>query len=42
MKFIADLHIHSHYSIATSKLLTPEHLDYWAQMKGIDVVGSGI
>ena len=41
MKFIADLHIHSHYSIATSKLLIPEYLDYWARLKGITVVGTG-
>ncbi|MEW6042432.1 MAG: DNA helicase UvrD, partial [Elusimicrobiota bacterium] len=41
MKFISDLHIHSHYSRATSKNLTPEYLDYWAQLKGIDVVGTG-
>ncbi len=39
--YVADLHIHSHYSRATSKLLTPEHLDYWARIKGIHVVGSG-
>ncbi|MBN2105393.1 UvrD-helicase domain-containing protein [bacterium] len=41
MKFIADFHIHSHYSIATSKQLTPEHLDYWARIKGIKIVGTG-
>ena len=41
MKFIADFHIHSHYSIATSKILVPEYLDYWAQIKGIKVVGTG-
>lgn len=41
MKFIADLHIHSHYSRATSKELTPEHLRYWAKMKGITLVGTG-
>jgi PHP family Zn ribbon phosphoesterase len=41
MKFIADLHIHSHYSIATSKQLVPEYLDYWARRKGITVVGTG-
>ncbi|MCB4791370.1 MAG: endonuclease Q family protein [Elusimicrobia bacterium] len=41
MKFIADLHIHSHYSLATSKNLTPEHLDLWAQLKGIDVIATG-
>jgi uncharacterized protein (TIGR00375 family) len=38
---IADLHIHSHYSRATSKDLTIEHLALWAQRKGIHVVGAG-
>ncbi len=41
MKFIADFHIHSHYSIATSKKLIPEYLDYWARIKGINIVGTG-
>lgn len=41
MKFVGDLHIHSHFSIATSKQLAPEHLDYWARIKGISVVGTG-
>ena len=41
MKFIADLHIHSHYSIATSKNLIPEYLHLWAGLKGIKVVGTG-
>ena len=41
MKFIADLHIHSHFSRATSKTLDPEHLALWAQKKGISVVGTG-
>jgi DNA helicase II / ATP-dependent DNA helicase PcrA len=41
MKFIGDFHIHSHFSRATSKFLTPEHLDYWARLKGISVVGTG-
>ena len=40
-KFIADLHIHSHFSRATSKNLDPEHLALWAQKKGIKVVGTG-
>lgn len=39
--YISDLHIHSHYSMATSKELTPEHLDFWARKKGIDLVGTG-
>ena len=33
--FIADLHIHSHFSRATSRDLTPELLDWWARRKGI-------
>jgi len=41
MKFIADLHIHSHYSRATSRTLNPENLSLWAQKKGITVVGTG-
>ena len=41
MKLIADLHIHSHFSIATSKQLIPEYLDLWARIKGINIVGTG-
>jgi len=41
MKFIGDFHIHSHFSIATSKELQPEYLDYWARKKGIQIVGTG-
>ena len=41
MKFITDLHIHSHYSRATSKALTPEQLDFYGRLKGITVVGTG-
>ncbi len=41
MKFYADLHIHSHFSRATSKDLDLEHLYLWAQLKGIHVVGTG-
>ncbi len=41
MKIVADLHIHSHYSRATSKNLTFEHLFRWAQLKGVHVVGTG-
>lgn len=39
--YIGDLHIHSRYSRATSRELTPEHLDLWARKKGIDIVGTG-
>ncbi len=41
MMYIADLHIHSRYSRATSRDLTPEHLDLWARKKGIHIVGTG-
>ena len=41
MKLIADLHIHSYYSRATSKDLTIPHLAIWAQRKGIHVVATG-
>ncbi|MBX3261835.1 MAG: UvrD-helicase domain-containing protein [Labilithrix sp.] len=41
MKFVADLHIHSYLSRATSKDLTLEQLHRWAQRKGITVVGTG-
>ncbi len=41
MKFIADFHIHSHFSLATSGLLKPEHLDRWGRIKGIRVIGTG-
>ena len=41
MKAIADLHIHSRYSMATSKLGTPEYLDLWARKKGISLIGTG-
>jgi len=41
MKFIADLHVHSKYSIATAKNLDLENLYIAAQKKGITVVGTG-
>lgn len=41
MNFIADLHIHSRFSRATSKQLNPRHLAAWARCKGIDVLGTG-
>lgn len=41
MFYIADLHVHSHYSRATSKNLNLESLYQWARIKGIHVVGTG-
>lgn len=41
IKMIADLHIHSRFSMATSKEGTPENLDFWARKKGISLIGTG-
>ncbi len=41
MRFIADLHIHSKHSRATSREMSPESLWRWAQLKGITVIGTG-
>ncbi len=41
MEFIADLHIHSSYSRATSSRMDLENLYIWAQLKGIAVISTG-
>jgi uncharacterized protein (TIGR00375 family) len=41
MSFIADLHIHSKYSRATSRDMSPEGIWTWAQLKGVSVIGTG-
>ena len=41
MKFIADFHLHSKYSRATSKDMDLENLDKWAKIKGIKILGTG-
>ncbi len=41
MAFLADLHVHSKYSRATSPDLDLEHLALWAYRKGIAVVATG-
>ncbi len=41
MKFIADFHIHSKYSRATSRSMDISSLALWAGHKGIDLLGTG-
>jgi len=40
-ELIVDLHVHSHFSRATSKQCTIEGLYYWGKLKGINVIGTG-
>jgi len=40
MKFIADFHLHSKYSRATSLDMNLENLDKWAKIKGIKILGT--
>ena len=39
--YIADLHIHSRFSRATSRDCDLPHLDWWARRKGIGLLGTG-
>ena len=39
--YIADLHIHSRFSRATSHDCDAPHLDWWARRKGIQLLGTG-
>jgi len=41
MEFVADFHLHSKYSRATSQQMNLESLDKWAKIKGISVLGTG-
>lgn len=41
MKFIADFHLHSKFSRATSPQMDPANLSKWAGIKGIEVLGTG-
>lgn len=41
MVFLADFHIHSKYSYATSKTMDLPALATWGQLKGISVMGTG-
>ncbi len=41
MEIVADLHIHSKYSRATSRDMDVEHIAQWAKLKGITLMGTG-
>jgi len=41
MKVYADLHIHSPFSIATSKRMTPVELENMSRKKGINIIATG-
>ncbi|MGH2627532.1 MAG: endonuclease Q family protein, partial [Anaerolineales bacterium] len=41
MRVIADLHLHSKYSRATSREMDVENLARWCKIKGISLVGTG-
>ena len=41
MELIVDLHIHSHYSRATSPEMNIAALYRWGKMKGINIIGTG-
>ncbi len=40
-ELIVDLHVHSHYSRATSKHADLAGLYYWGKLKGINIIGTG-
>ena len=41
MKYVADLHIHSKFSRATSREMVLDSLAYWARIKGIQLLATG-
>ncbi|MFH1473282.1 MAG: endonuclease Q family protein [Candidatus Aenigmatarchaeota archaeon] len=41
MKIFADLHIHSHYSRATSNRMNIENLEKYGKVKGVNLIGTG-
>ncbi len=40
-RFIADFHIHTRFSRATSREMTLENIARWARLKGVDLMGTG-
>jgi len=41
MEFVADFHIHSKYSRATSRSMDISNLAKWAKLKGVNLLGTG-
>lgn len=41
MQYIADLHIHSKYSRATSRDLILPNIEKWCKIKGVDIIATG-
>lgn len=41
MRIYSDLHIHSHYSRATSRMMNIEELSKYAKVKGVNLLGTG-
>lgn len=41
MRLFADLHVHSKYSRAVSRDMDLPHIDHWAKIKGIGLMGTG-
>jgi len=41
MEFIADFHIHSKYSRATSRNMDVQNIAEWAKLKGVTLMGTG-
>ena len=41
MRFVADFHLHSKYSRATSPRMEIENIDIWARNKGVKLLGTG-
>jgi len=41
MQLIVDLHVHSHYSRATSNDMNLEGMYKWGKIKGINIIGTG-
>jgi len=41
MELIVDLHLHSHYSRATSKDMNISSMYKWGKIKGINIIGTG-